>query len=229
MLPLDTFWYPILTSMLAVMSGTTPPGVTSRTPRPRRAEVRTRILDAAAAVVAERGLAAATLDQVAAAAGFTKGAVYSNFASKDELFLALLETQVAGRVAGVERTLAAARTVADALAAVSAELARPDWQTQLLLGEFWQHAVRDPVVREAFAESRRRLRARVIEATAAFLAGLPEDPDWTPEALALVVVALANGLAFEELADPGSVPPGLAARVLGTLVGRRADTAETGS
>jgi AcrR family transcriptional regulator len=214
--------------MLPCVTGTTPPGVTSRTPRPRRPEVRTRILDAAAAVVAERGLAAATLDQVAAAAGFTKGAVYSNFASKDELFLALLETQVADRVAGVERTLAAARTVPEALAAVSAELARPDPQAQLLLGEFWQRAVRDPAVAEAFAESRRRLRARVVDAAAAFLAGLPEDPGWTPEALALVVVALANGLAFEELADPGSVPPGLAARVLGALVGPGTDPAETG-
>jgi AcrR family transcriptional regulator len=215
--------------MLAGMTGTTPPEVTSRTPRPRRTEVRTRILEAAAAVVAERGLAAASLDQVAAAAGFTKGAVYSNFASKDELFLALLETQVSGRVAGVERTLATARTVPEALAAVSAELARPDARTQLLLGEFWQRAVRDPAVAAAFAESRRRLRARVVEAAAAFLAGLPQDTGWTPEALAVVVVALANGLAFEELADPGSVPPGLAARVLGALVGRGAEAAETGS
>jgi AcrR family transcriptional regulator len=215
--------------MLLVVTGTTPPGVTSRTPRPRRAEVRTRILDAAAAVVAERGLAAASLDQVAAAAGFTKGAVYSNFASKDELFLALLETQVAGRVAAVERTLDTARTVPEALAAVSADLARPDPRTQLLAVEFWQRAVRDPSVAEAFAESRRRLRAQVVEAAAAFLAGLPEDPGWTPEDLALVVIALANGLAFEELADPGSVPPGLAARVLGALVGEAADPAETDS
>jgi hypothetical protein len=43
------------------------------------------------------------------------------------------------------------------------------------------------------------------------------------------VVALANGLAFEELADPGSVPPGLAARVLGALVGQGTDPAETDS
>ncbi|NYJ05046.1 TetR/AcrR family transcriptional regulator [Petropleomorpha daqingensis] len=211
------------------MTGTTPPKVTSRTPRPRRPEVRTRILDAAATVVAERGLAAATLDQVAAAAGFTKGAVYSNFASKDELFLALLEAQVAARVADVEQTLAAARTVPEALAAVSADLARPDPRTQLLAVEFWQRAVRDPSVAAAFAESRRRLRAQVVAAAAAFLAGLPEDPGWTAEALALVVIALAHGLAFEELADPGSVPPGLAARVLGALVGSATDPAETDS
>jgi AcrR family transcriptional regulator len=205
--------------MLRGMVGPTHAEVTSRTPRPRRAEVRTRILEAAASVVAERGLAAATLDQVAAAAGFTKGAVYSNFRSKDELFLALLETQFARRVQSVERALAAAPAVPDALAAVSAELTRPDPVGQLLFVEFWQRAVRDPEVRTAFVAARRRLRARVSEAVEGFLAGLPGDPGWDPDALALVVLALATGLAFEERADPGAVPEGLPARVLGALVG----------
>jgi AcrR family transcriptional regulator len=212
------------------MAGTAPSaGVTSRTPRPRRAEVRTRILEAAAAVVAERGLAAASLDQVAAAAGFTKGAVYSNFRGKEELFLALLETQAGQRVEHVERALAGAADVPGALAAVSAELARPDPEGQLLFVEFWQRAVRDPGVREAFVASRRRLRARVTDAVRAFLAGLPNDPGWSPDALALVVVALATGLALEERADPGTVDEGLAARVLGSLVAAPAQPAETGS
>jgi AcrR family transcriptional regulator len=216
--------------MLPGMAGTTPSvGVTSRTPRPRRAEVRTRILEAAAAVVAERGLAAASLDQVAAAAGFTKGAVYSNFRGKEELFLALLETQAGQRVEHVERALAGAADVPGALAAVSAELARSDPEGQLLFVEFWQRAVRDPGVREAFVASRRRLRARVTDAVRAFLAGLPDDPGWSPEALALVVVALATGLALEERADPGTVDEGLAARVLGSLVAAPVHPAETGS
>jgi AcrR family transcriptional regulator len=196
--------------------------VTSRTPRPRRDEVRTRILAAAATVVAERGLAAATLDQVAAAAGFTKGAVYSNFRSKDELFLALLETQVGGRVEAVESALRDAADVPSALAAVSAELARPDAGGQLLFVEFWQRAVRDEEVREAFVASRRRLRARVSDAVARFLATLPADPGWDADALALVVVALATGLALEERAEPGVVPVGLPARVLEALVEPRA-------
>jgi AcrR family transcriptional regulator len=207
------------------MANTTSPAVTSRTPRPRRAEVRARILEAAADVVAERGLAAASLDQVAAAAGFTKGAVYSNFGSKDELFLSLLETRAARRVETVERALAAAPDVPGALAAVSAELARPDAAEQLLFVEFWQRGVRDPAVGAAFAAARRRLRERVVEAVTAFLTGLPREPGWAPEDLALVVVALANGLAFEELSDPGAVPAGLAGRVLGALVAQPADPA----
>ena len=84
-------------------------------------------------------------------------------------------------------------------------------------------------MREAFAASRQRLHARVVEAVAAFLASPPEDTGWTPDALALVVVALADGPAVEELADPGSVPAGLAARVPGALVGPGAEAVETGS
>ena len=195
----------------------------------RREKTRQDLLNAAETCFVTRGFHATSVDEVAERAGYTKGAVYSNFASKDELFLALLETQVADRVAAVGHTLDAARTVPEALAAVSADLARPDPRTQLLAVEFWQRAVRDASVAEAFTESRRRLRAQVVEAAAAFLAGLPEDPGWTPEDLALVVIALANGLAFEALADPASVPPGLAARVLGALVGEAADPAETDS
>jgi AcrR family transcriptional regulator len=200
------------------VAGTSSGGVTPRTPRPRREEVRTRVLAAAASVVAERGLAAATLDQVAAAAGFTKGAVYSNFASKDELFLALLEDQARDRVTRVETALAGAPDVPAALAAVGAELAGADPAGQLLLVEFWQRAVRDPQVRAAFVASRRALRARVEEVVAGFLRTRPAAPGWDAARIALVVVALANGLALEALPDPGAVPQDLAAQVLGALL-----------
>ena len=74
--------------MLSRMSPVKPP----RT-RPTRGEVRDRILDAASKVFAAEGFAGATIDAIGQAAGFTKGAVYSNFGSKDELFLALLDRE----------------------------------------------------------------------------------------------------------------------------------------
>jgi AcrR family transcriptional regulator len=193
--------------------------VTPRTSRPRRDEVRTRVLEAAAVVVAERGLAGASLDQVAAAAGFTKGAVYSNFASKDELFLALLESQVAGRVASVESALRAAADLPAALAAVGAAFARPDPVAQLLFVEFWQRAVRDPQVRAAFVQFRRDLRTRIARVVEEVQRTRQVAPGWDADSLALVVVALAHGLALEALPDPDAVPEGLVPRVLGALVG----------
>ncbi|HEV2920825.1 MAG TPA: helix-turn-helix domain-containing protein, partial [Actinomycetota bacterium] len=68
----------------------------------RRQQTRARLLDAAGQVFARRGFHAATVDEVADAAGYTKGAVYSNFANKEELFLALLDQRIAAQLQQVE-------------------------------------------------------------------------------------------------------------------------------
>ena len=73
------------------------------TRKERQARTRRRLVDAAAHVGARRGLAAASLDEVAQVAGYTKGAVYANFASKEELFLAVLDERFAERLAQIER------------------------------------------------------------------------------------------------------------------------------
>jgi AcrR family transcriptional regulator len=201
--------------MLAVVPRTTPSDVTRRIPRD---QVRTRVLAAAAQVFAERGFAGATTDQVAAAAGFTKGAVYSNFSSKDELFLALMEAEVTERVAAVERGLGEATDLAGALSAVSGELSRRDVQQQLLFVELWQRAARDPAARDAFVATRRQLRARVAEVVQRFLAGHPARAGWDAATLTLVLLALLNGLAMESLPDPDAVPDDVLPRVLAALL-----------
>lgn len=207
--------------MLLCVTGTSFPSATSPTPRPRRDEVRSRVLSAAGKVFAERGFAAASLDQVAAAAGFTKGAVYSNFGSKDELFLALMTDEVARRVEVVEAALRETTDLADALAAVGTELSRREATWQLLYLEFWQRAVRDPDVRRAFVTSRRDLRRRIADVVARFLAEHPVRTSWDADSLTVVLIALSNGLALEALPDPGAVPGDLLTRVLGDLVGPR--------
>ena len=210
--------------MLAFMTSTSDgraiPPTSPRLPRPRKDEVRSRVLQAAGVVFAERGFAAASLDQVAAAAGFTKGAVYSNFGSKDELFLALMEEEAGRRVQVVETTLSTTSDLAGALAAVGTELSRRDSTWQLLFLEFWQRAVRDPEVRRAFVASRRTLRARVTEVVERFLTERPVRTGWDAPSLTVVLLALANGLAVESLPDPGAVPDDLLTRVLADLVDR---------
>src|ERR1700751_5651328 len=64
------------------------------TPERRRAMTRTHLLEAAAEVFREEGFHGATLDEGARRAGFTKGAVYSNFKSKDDLFLAMMDDRI---------------------------------------------------------------------------------------------------------------------------------------
>ena len=73
----------------AIVTGDAP--LVALTPDRRRALTRRHLLEAAGVVFARQGFHGATLDEVAATAGFTKGAVYSNFTSKDDLFLALGE------------------------------------------------------------------------------------------------------------------------------------------
>lgn len=204
-------------SMLPSVTGARAADVTVRT-RPRRDEVRARVLEAARGVFAERGFAGASTDLVAAAAGFTKGAVYSNFGSKDELFLALLAAEATARVAAVEEALAATTDLPGALAAVGAQLSRPDAAWQLLYLEFWQRAVRDPAVRTAFVASRRELRGRVAGAVERFLADHPVQTGWDAGRLTVVILALTHGLALESLPDPGAVPDDVLPRVLTDLL-----------
>src|ERR1700674_3832781 len=76
------------------------------TPERRRQQTRDHLLAAAAEVFAERGFHGATLDEVAAVAGFTKGAVYSNFKNKEDLFLALFQANYDREMDGIRGVLA---------------------------------------------------------------------------------------------------------------------------
>src|SRR6202161_4537061 len=84
------------------------------TPERRRQQTREHLLTAAAQVFAERGFHGATRDAVAAAAGFSKGAVYSNFRNKEDLFLALLEASYSTEMQSLRATLQASEVPPEA-------------------------------------------------------------------------------------------------------------------
>lgn len=123
----------------------------------RRAVTRTELLEAASRVFARSGFHAATLEDVAREAGYTTGAIYSNFTGKDELFQAAFEHQIAHDIREVIRAQAAvaedtpgARTRASARRWMELLQERPEMF--LLLVEYWSYALRHPNVRESFAE-----------------------------------------------------------------------------
>src|SRR5271165_1096743 len=122
--------------------------------RPTRAETRARIVKAAGEVFAARGFDGASVDDVAMAAGLTKGAIYSSFASKDELFYALMQDRIGERLALVEAAVDREGTLLemtrDAGAGV-AELISSEGEWHLLFIEFWARAMRDPKLRRQFA------------------------------------------------------------------------------
>ncbi|SDO08491.1 transcriptional regulator, TetR family [Klenkia soli] len=199
------------------MSRATPENVPLR-PRPRRDQVRGQVLAAARQVFAERGFAGATTDHVAAAAGFTKGAVYSNFRSKDDLFIALLEAESAARIQAVERALSETTDLAGALVAVGGELSRRDPLWQVLYLEFVQRALREPEVRAALVTSRRELRARITGVVERFMADHPVRAGWRAGDITVVLLALSGGLAMEALPDPSAVHDELLPQVLVDLL-----------
>jgi AcrR family transcriptional regulator len=182
--------------------------------RPPREEVRARLLEAAATVFAQKGFAAASVEDVAGAAGLTKGAVYSNFAGKDDLFFALLGEHVAQRLVNLD--LAGGHEIGDAL--MTAAIDDRDWQ--LLFIEFWQRAMRDPAARAQFVTHRRALRRAIADAIEKRAGEADYELPLPATDLATIVLALSNGLAIEHMPDPADVPPRLFGEVLAALLGR---------
>jgi AcrR family transcriptional regulator len=185
-------------------------------PRLSRAEQNDRnralLLDAARRVFLERGYYAATLDQIADEAGFSKGAVYSRFASKADMFLALLEdriteragqnTQLAGELAGTGNFSALLEL------AEQAERGAPGWR--LLVTEFRVHAARDPELNRRYAA----LHARAVDGVARAFTTVSKDGatefPLPPRQLAELWLTIETGRALEQIANPDAFGgPGL--------------------
>ncbi len=195
----------------------------SRSTRPSRDEVRRALLDAAAQVFARRGIDAASVDDVAAAAGFTKGAVYSNFGSKDGLVAALVDDKVTAyldigldAVSDADAPLVErAQTLGDQLT-IAFDRQR-DWT--LLFLELWQRAVRSGRTDGAFLDRRRELHGAITTAITDHFSQAGAPLPLPADELATVLLALSNGLAIERHADPASVPDQLLGRVLALVMG----------
>lgn len=141
-------------------------------PSRRREATRQRLLDAAAQVFAEVGLDAASVEAICEAAGYTRGAFYSNFASKEELFLALCArsaeaqlTAVRGVVAELERDRADDRPSPTLLELVQRvlEASADDRAGAVLLSEVRSHALRTPSIADAYRAQASGLSAEVAQ------------------------------------------------------------------
>lgn len=181
-----------------------------RTRAERKAETRTRLIAAAAEVIAERGFQAASLADVAERAGVTTGAIYSSFRSKEALFFAVLESlsvrldlDPGPSVPAAERIVGAAESAARF--AVGPE-SRRLLQLQL---EFALLALRDPATLSRLVESVRTDRRALGELLQAGWAPVDPGPTPPPEGLAAVLIAIIQGLTQQRLIDPSDNPDSL--------------------
>jgi len=177
----------------------------------KQARTRAELLETAATVFARRGYKGASVEEIAEEAGYSHGAVYSNFDGKADLFLAVLEEYMAERaqeLAATQAGLAEDAPIelrARALADQWMERFARDRESFLLHMEFVAHAGRDPELAQRFGTRSAALR----EAIAAYIAHYQElegiEADLTPDELALMLRALAIGLSIEALVSPEAV------------------------
>jgi AcrR family transcriptional regulator len=171
---------------------------------------RTLVLDAARRIFLTRGYHAATLDEIADEAGFSRGVVQSRFGNKADLFLAMLEERIAERAAQNAR-LAGGLSGAQGMRVLREHAARRnraelDWG--LLLIEFRVHAARDPELSRRYAAA----HARTRQALAGVITGVYERagqrPPLPPEEMAQMILTVEAGVRLEQAADPeGAGPP----------------------
>lgn len=196
----------------------------------KKAQTRRKLLDAAATLVASRGAMATSLDAIAEKAGLTKGAVYSNFASKEDLLFALVD-EASLPVFDPHELFDPDRTLADNLEQLGRRLAEElttvsprDWQ---LAVEILHFAHRNPRARRKLAESDREGRESGNAALTEMVEARGEDLPMPAEQLNVVLNALALGLALQRGIDPSAVPDELFPKAFRLLAG--SDDATGGS
>ena len=173
-------------------------GKTRERVRPTREDVRARVLRAAGEVFLEHGFHQASTAEIAARAGFTKGALYSNFGGKEDLFLALVEQEATARVEQLSVPGAAGSVSLDDLVDGLLALTRGD-RAGLVFAEFRARAAQDETVAARVAEVRARLVASMAERLTAEVETSGMRLAVPAQEAATLLVALVNGLVLEQV------------------------------
>src|SRR5260370_24292908 len=177
--------------------------------RPTRDDTREKLFEAAARIFEEQGIGGASMEVIVAAAGFTRGAFYSNFKSKDELIIAMLEDHVEQSIRRNLDLLARHKNIADfidALRTMDRSQQDPLGRSPLLHMEMILFVARAEKRRPELAKrlrARRQLITDIVE-TALKNAGRSGslNPAWT----GAILLALEDGFRLHRLIDPATTP-----------------------
>jgi AcrR family transcriptional regulator len=182
----------------------------------RAAATRAALLRAASHAICERGMHGASIDLIAERAGYTKGAFYAHFASKEALFLAMLEEKLAGDLARLEAAMAGSGDPTDEVRQAASEFLRyvdrdPEWPR--LYQEFAAHAARNDAFRAEFAARQRALRAGMAELFARWTASFGVESAVSPPDVAAMTFFMADGFLIDRIIDP-ELDDGLYAKMI---------------
>jgi AcrR family transcriptional regulator len=165
-------------------------------------QTRTKLLASASVVFRRKGYTAATVEEIAERAGFTRGAFYANFSDKADLFMTLLETDRAAAMAEVtelvettpdEEKLAAIQDWFDRLGGTGLELP---------YAEFWPQAMRDKALRARLARRQGGMRAAIAHMVNGYCRSAGVTLGMPVEELASMILALGDGVAAQRSLEP---------------------------
>ncbi|HEY5193136.1 MAG TPA: TetR/AcrR family transcriptional regulator [Solirubrobacteraceae bacterium] len=171
----------------------------------RAAATRAALLRSASSSICELGMQGASIDLVAERAGYTKGAFYAHFASKEELFLAMLDERFAQELQRLDATMAGSGEPTDEAREAAGEFLRyvdrdPEWPR--LYQEFAAHAARNEDFRARFAARQRELRAGIADVFARWAFSFGIEPPVDPGDVAAMTFFMADGFLIGRIIDP---------------------------
>jgi len=182
--------------------------VTQSRQQERTGITRARLIQSAEKAFARDGFEAAKLEEIAKDAGYTRGAFYANFESKEDLFFALLEREISSRIAALEKEMDKVREVEAKLRAMREFFLNKtlDRRWSLLSLEFKLFAVRHPEVRQRLAAMHRRFVAPRVGFLDEVMRALGRELPASAHATGVSLAALGNSLTLEHMLDPTLMP-----------------------
>jgi AcrR family transcriptional regulator len=186
----------------------------------RQAETRTSLLRSAARLFCRRGMESTSVEEISADAGYTKGAFYANFKSKEELFLAMLDEKFGAEIERMDRALAGSGEPGEEArhaAAAFTDYVFADSEWPALYFQFAAQAARDEDFRQELVTRIRAMRAKMAEIFRRWGEGYPAEPPLPLEDLAAMTDFMATGFVVERTVDP-DIPEEMFATMTGIFV-----------
>ena len=188
--------------------------------RPTRDDTRDKLFEAAAHVFEEQGIGGVSIEAIAAAAGFTRGAFYSNFKSKDELIIAMLEEHVEQSIRRNLDLLDRHKNLADfieALKTMDRSRQDPLGRSPLLHMEMILFVARAEKRRPELAKRLRARRKLITDIVETSLKNSGKNGALNPAWTGAIVLALEDGFRLHRLIDPETTPADSFLRAIGDL------------
>lgn len=174
------------------------------TRREKQRHTRSCLLHAASRLFSQRGLEGASVDEIAQLAGYTKGAFYANFKSKEELFLVMLDERFSQELQRLDRALAGTDDPLHEALTAAADFIHfaADEQWPKLYFQFVAHAARDEDFRQELATRQQAMRERLTEIFARWKADTDSQAPMPLEQITAMIYCMADGFLVDRMIEP---------------------------